>query len=479
MAIDNAPSTVATNALSALDFTSLIGGPMDAIIKAQALAAQTTYEFIKEVGLTTNKDGETVPVNVTFQYNSNGKLTTLTVPLIAILTIPSIEVTSFVIDFIANISASSSSTTETSSDTSLGVDASAEASLGIGPFSIKVKAKANYSSKQHSKAAQESKYSVEYTMNVRVEGGQSPMPAGLQTVLNILQSNTSAVSEDDLLKPAKPYLDIDLKNNDYGYIEMILKDPQGMLLQGQEVVFDYPTDLFDAQIIKGYDESTLDIAMTYVSKSRYSLEKGTSSIMPEYVIPKKVLKSYVRKDTFRFNVDSGLTVFTDNHGVAQIKFTVKEGIDSDTQGVISIRSQIIPPPELPESIQIPFTILKPALPSASLVMKLATDDLKFTSTNDEKTLKVTLVDPQRSDEPIPNESVSCKLIGDAASFYKLDNESGTTDSEGKIDFKVTLITAPGSDKVSKLKLNNVNALNKEVELDYTAPLMKERKKNKK
>lgn len=253
MAIDTTPSTVATNALDALDFSSLIGGPMDAIIKAQALAAKTTYEFINEVGLTTDPDtGEKKPVNVTFQYNSGGKVATLTVPLLVILTVPNIEVSNFMIDFIANISASSSSTEETSSDTELGVDAEAEASLGIGPFSIKVKAKANYSSKQHSKAAQESKYSVEYTMNVKVEGGQSDMPAGLQTVLSILQGSNTSVDPDEMVVTRPKNINIDGKKQ--ATLEVVLKDAQGYLAAGTTVILQTENDSPFEKVtyLKGY-----------------------------------------------------------------------------------------------------------------------------------------------------------------------------------------------------------------------------------
>lgn len=51
MAISNAPSQVATNALQAIPFSSMIGGPLKACIEAQAMAAKTTWDFIQEVGL--------------------------------------------------------------------------------------------------------------------------------------------------------------------------------------------------------------------------------------------------------------------------------------------------------------------------------------------------------------------------------------------------------------------------------------------
>ena len=38
------------NALTNLPFHNIIGGPLEAAIKAQAMAANTTVEFIKAVG---------------------------------------------------------------------------------------------------------------------------------------------------------------------------------------------------------------------------------------------------------------------------------------------------------------------------------------------------------------------------------------------------------------------------------------------
>ncbi|MDO6533869.1 DUF2589 domain-containing protein [Alteromonas stellipolaris] len=329
MAIDVTPNTVATNALQALDFSSLIGGPMDAIIKAQALAAKTTYEFINEVCLTIDPDtNEKKPVNVVFTYNNNGQEATLTVPLLVILTIPSIEVSEFTIDFIANISAGSSSTEETSSDTELGVDASAEASLGIGPFSIKVKAEANYSSKQHSKAAQESKYSVEYTMNVNVKGGQSGMPTGLQTVLNILQGSATTVGVDEqvLITPAN--LNIDRTSN--GTIQVTMTDTQGRNVKsGKVTITPVGENPFESiTLIKGNDQEELQAEVNnLVSGKRLNVTKD-------------LIKAFRRRDTGPETNDAdAVTGYTNRKGVVQFLVTLSENA-VDSQGKLKIEAMV-------------------------------------------------------------------------------------------------------------------------------------------
>ena len=197
MAIDTTPSQVATSALQAIPFGSMIGGPLNACIEAQAMAAQTSWQFIQEVGLNTNPDtGQKEAVNVSFQFVQNGRVVQLNVPLLTIVPIPYIAIHDIDINFKANISASSSSVSEQSSSSAL--DVGAEASIGAkwGAFHMDAKMKANYSTKKDSKATQESKYSVEYTMDVAVKAGQDSMPAGLAKVLELL-GNTLDISDPD------------------------------------------------------------------------------------------------------------------------------------------------------------------------------------------------------------------------------------------------------------------------------------------
>ena len=74
MAIDTTPSQVATSALQAIPFGSMIGGPLKACIEAQAMAAQTSWQFIQEVGLNTDPNtGKKEAVNISFLFMQNGR----------------------------------------------------------------------------------------------------------------------------------------------------------------------------------------------------------------------------------------------------------------------------------------------------------------------------------------------------------------------------------------------------------------------
>jgi hypothetical protein len=58
MPVDNSPAQSAQSLLNGIDYAALIGGPLQAAIKAQAMAANSTWEFIQQVGLNTDKDGK-------------------------------------------------------------------------------------------------------------------------------------------------------------------------------------------------------------------------------------------------------------------------------------------------------------------------------------------------------------------------------------------------------------------------------------
>ena len=143
MAISNVPANVATSAMQAIPFSSMIGGPLKACIEAQAMAAKTSWEFIKEVGLNTDEKGQKSDV-----------------PLLTIVPIPYIAINSVDINFKANINASSSSVSENSSHTEYCGEVDAKAKLNLGLFSLEANLKANYSTKKDSKATEESKYSL-------------------------------------------------------------------------------------------------------------------------------------------------------------------------------------------------------------------------------------------------------------------------------------------------------------------------------
>lgn len=88
----------------------------------------------------------------------------ITVPLLTIVPIPYIAINSIDINFKANISASAASTETENSSSSVDTSVSASARC----FWARGSMNASYSSKKDSSATRDSKYSVEYTMDVAV-----------------------------------------------------------------------------------------------------------------------------------------------------------------------------------------------------------------------------------------------------------------------------------------------------------------------
>ena len=191
--VSSTPANVATNAMQAIPFSTMIGGPLKACIEAQAMAAKTSWDFIKEVGLNTDEKGQKSAIMVTFSFNRGGRMVQLNVPLLTIVPIPYIAINTVDINFKASISASSSTMTETSEHTEYGGEVDAKAKLDLGLFSLEANLKANYSTKKDSKATAESKYSVESTIDVAVKAGQESMPAGMAKVLELLGNSLDVV----------------------------------------------------------------------------------------------------------------------------------------------------------------------------------------------------------------------------------------------------------------------------------------------
>lgn len=230
MKVDSAPSQVATEALQAIPFASIIGAPLDACIKAQAMAAQTTWEFIQQVGMQDkNEDGLKEAVNVAFTFIQNGKTVRLNIPLLSIVPIPYIAIQNIDIAFKANLSAASSAAEEVSGNTEFKLDTSASGKVGWFWWGVKLDLKGGYSSKKDSRATQDSKYSVEYTMDVGIRAGQESMPAGLAKVLEILNSTLSISDPNGILGVSEHFVLIqEHENKKRAQITATYKTPDGL-----------------------------------------------------------------------------------------------------------------------------------------------------------------------------------------------------------------------------------------------------------
>lgn len=188
--------------LRQIPFEHLIGAPMKAAIEAQALAAQSTIEFIQKVGFKTPSGGfepddfifdDTAADadagelrNVTFTYEKKDETDTigsftLTVPLLAITPIPYLRIDEMTIDFSAKLTDSIQRNTSTSFN--LNTSVSGKYSAFWSPIKLEFRVSATY----NTKTATQSSQKREYRMDIHVRAVQDEMPPGLNKVLDILE----------------------------------------------------------------------------------------------------------------------------------------------------------------------------------------------------------------------------------------------------------------------------------------------------
>lgn len=184
--------------LGSIDFATIIGGPLDACVKAQSNASIATVSFINEVGfeLTDPADpasakklrmaefkySKTVP-NPDFDEAEPVSGTNpqtipqdveLSVPFIALLNVPCFRIESCEVDF--NVKLNSTYTKNVSDEFGLKVGASG----GWGPVKLSVDVSYKRSSSTGIKVEKE------YSLGVKVRATNDEMPAGLEKVLGIL-----------------------------------------------------------------------------------------------------------------------------------------------------------------------------------------------------------------------------------------------------------------------------------------------------
>lgn len=180
--------------LAAIDFAQVIGGPLEAVITAQARAAAVTTQFIQSTAFEQDSTtggaagGSTGPQKlkvVEFNYGQmmgsvaggpSGDALVIKVPLLTMLPIPFIRVDSMTIDL--NVSLHSTHTTnETNTST---VDTSASGEYVGTKFSTSITDKNTY---QNDMVIDDT-----YSLHVTVHAVQDQMPGGMQNVLDIFSS---------------------------------------------------------------------------------------------------------------------------------------------------------------------------------------------------------------------------------------------------------------------------------------------------
>ena len=206
--------------LASIDFESMLGGPLVAVVNAQAQAAMATVNFIKEVGfkkLAQEQDaGDNTtteePIYVTFKYPKEltpyqpavpanpgnpaaippipatpatpavpavFETQKLEVPILTMLPVPFIRMEETTVDFNAKIN----SVEYRKINTDLKISSSLEAKAGwlFGSAKLKVSTAFQRTTQQGNTVNRN------YSMAVHIKAVQDEMPAGMERILGILE----------------------------------------------------------------------------------------------------------------------------------------------------------------------------------------------------------------------------------------------------------------------------------------------------
>lgn len=191
---------------SGLPMGSLIGAPLQAAANAQQSLAMTQTQYILNTGFNQAKDdkgnitytpitatiamGQSQPV-VSEDGNVKAANSQLNVdfPLITMVPIPSLAVTSVDITFDMEVKSSYTHETDTETASKTHEEGSFDAKGGWGCLSVEVKGSVSHDSSQSNSDKQSYQKSNDARYHVEVKAEQQPIPDGIKMLLDMFSKN--------------------------------------------------------------------------------------------------------------------------------------------------------------------------------------------------------------------------------------------------------------------------------------------------
>lgn len=213
--------------LQNLPFENLIAAPLNACVNAQAEAAQSTINFIQNVGLNEDENGNKEAVYVYFNFIQGGRRVTISVPLLTMVPIPYIAINSIEINFKAKVTGvQSENNTASNSFEKNEKEKKYEGKLGW--FKVNTTTlNTEVSTKKDSTSTKDSNYSVEATIDVSVHASQDSMPAGMAKVLEMLGSAMDLCDPNGELTVNETYFELGAGEKDAKLL-VSYKTPKGV-----------------------------------------------------------------------------------------------------------------------------------------------------------------------------------------------------------------------------------------------------------
>ncbi|MBR9998938.1 MAG: DUF2589 domain-containing protein [Cyclobacteriaceae bacterium] len=177
------PSVVSPAEFAKIPLDFIIATPLLTTIEAHRVAAETTLQFINEL----NDKNKSVEFETTVtETDANGKVEEkgkkIRVPLLALVKVPSLHFDSLSVSFNYNISQVYRETSKKTSGTNLEVGTTGLLAKFIG---AKLTGSIEHTTNRENTANRGG------TLDVKIHVSESPLPAGLQKVINSITENIS------------------------------------------------------------------------------------------------------------------------------------------------------------------------------------------------------------------------------------------------------------------------------------------------
>lgn len=261
--VDKAFVSDSINLLGKISFDELIGNPLRAAVKAQRDLAKETLSYIREEGIKVDENGQGQITYVTMNFFRDGKQVKMRVPLLTLMPVPRLSISTMSYTFKAKVNAmsgvvasvgsggtpinagmstdngsksaasakpakdssSKGNNEKTGDEPAASSNKTAASAAGAKPtISTTPTMSVGYSSKKDSGATRDSRYSVETTMDISITASEGEMPRGIDRLLGVLDDSTEVIDPKGTLQVSADR--ISLVNN-YGVISVSYRNGKG------------------------------------------------------------------------------------------------------------------------------------------------------------------------------------------------------------------------------------------------------------
>lgn len=275
--VDKAFVSDSINLLGKISFDELIGNPLRAAVKAQRDLAKETLSYIREEGIKVDENGQGQITYVTMNFFRDGKQVKMRVPLLTLMPVPRLSISTMSYTFKAKVNAmsgvvasvgsggtpinagistdngsksaasakpakdssakgnnektgdkpaaSSEKPAASTDNSAASSNKTAASAAGAKPtISTTPTMSVGYSSKKDSGATRDSRYSVETTMDISITASEGEMPRGIDRLLGVIDDSTEVIDPKGTLQVSADR--ISLVNN-YGVISVSYRNGKG------------------------------------------------------------------------------------------------------------------------------------------------------------------------------------------------------------------------------------------------------------